>query len=76
MSQYLVEVIASPFSILLSATSQGRGTLLWTCRGVWGSAEAVHYLQLKHRPQGPQGPLGPCPFIQMGHLTPLPSLDY
>lgn len=43
------------------------------CRGVWGSAEAVHYLPLKHRPEGPPGP---CPIIQSGHLSPLPSLDY
>lgn len=64
---------ASPLSFLSSATSKGWGTLFWTCRGIWGSAEAVHYLPLKHRPEGP---LGPCPIIQTGHLTLLPSLDY
>lgn len=52
---------------------KGWGTLFWTCRGVRGSAEAVHYPPLKHRPEGPKGP---SPIIQTGHLTPLPSLDY
>lgn len=40
---------------------------------IWGSAEAAHYLPLKHRPEGPPGP---CPIIQTGHLTPLPWHDY
>lgn len=40
---------------------------------ILGSAEAVHYLPLKPRPEGPPGP---CPIIQTGHLTPLPSHDY
>lgn len=40
---------------------------------ILGSAEAVHYLPLKHRPEGPPGP---CPIIQTGHLTLLPSHDY
>lgn len=40
---------------------------------ILGSAEAVHYPPVKPRPEGPPGP---CPFIQTGHLTLLPSHDY
>lgn len=35
----------SPFAV-----AGGWATSSWTCQGVWGSAEAVHYLRLKAMP--------------------------
>lgn len=74
VSVKFISSLHHPSAFFKIVTSEGGLTLLWTCREVLGICRGGALSEAGAK--AGRGLPGPCPIIQTGHLTPLPSHDY